>query len=153
MKKYSIISSLIFIVLTYVFYKIPRTEIKSELIEQNQLSENSVFSDWKIKTTYNDFISPRSVHNYSTKTIYLGKEIFGDDITYVRFGDHKNSETIFIKGIHTKDFSYIFICLLMGLQFYILIGMTEKKEGLFLNAYCIFLIVIQFIYMLRLVFI
>lgn len=151
MKNYSIISSICFVFLTILFYKIPRTEIETQFISQEQLGTNTVLSDWKIKTTYGYLISPSSVNNFSNKTLYLGKEILGNDMVYIRLDALDKEEKIFIKGIHSNDYSFILISLLMGLQFFILIGMSEKKEGLFLNAFCIFLMVMQFLYMLRLV--
>lgn len=149
MKKYSIISSILFIILTIVFYQIPRTEIKSAFISQTQLGTNPILSSWKVKTTHAEFISPNSVDNFNDKTVYLGKEFFGDDVVYFRSAYYYDKGNVFVKGIHTKDYGYIFISLLMGLQFFILIGFNPKKEHLFLNAFCILLIVLQFIYMLR----
>ena len=70
-------------------------------------------------------------------------------MVYFRSTYYYDIGNVFVKGIHTKDYGYIFISLLIGLQFFILIGFNSKKEHLFLNAFCIFLMVLQFIYMLR----
>jgi len=70
-------------------------------------------------------------------------------VVYFRSTYYYDIGNVFVKGIHTKDYGYIFISLLIGLQFFILIGFNSKKEHLFLNAFCIFLMVLQFIYMLR----
>lgn len=149
MKYISAFSTMIFILISIIFHYFPRTEIETDFINQTQIGK-TYFSNWNIVTSYKEFESPSSLYSISDKKIYLGLDLFNNKITYVRYFSNYGEKVLFVSGIHNKEYSYLFICLLIGLQFYILLGMNHISEQIFVNAYCIFLIIIQFLYMLRL---